>query len=139
MDTFPRRKQNLPLPGPSGTLHLGCCCPGRAAALGEEAEVLWALSVPGSCWHGAGSGAAREWGENQPWVRSRQSGIAQRFLWAGALPVAPSPCSDPHRGAGAQPCLPHRALDTVPNVPKGKTRGSLRIMRFVSTRTQPIL
>lgn len=52
--------------------------------------------------------------------------------------VAPSPCFDPHRGAGAQPC-PAQPAVTEPSVPKGKTRGSLRMMRFLSTRTEPIL
>lgn len=146
MDIFHRRKGNLPMPGPSGTSTLAVAAQAGQWPSDGRLEPHRLCQCQGPAWHCTGSGAAHtSGGRTSPGCIHTSQGLpsAVQLLWAGAVHVAPSPCFDPHRGAGAQPCLAEPAATQSSGhstqCPKRKTRGSLRMMRFVSTRTQPIL
>lgn len=108
MDIFHRRKGNLPMPGPSGTSTLAVAAQAGQWPSDGRLEPHGLCQCQGPAWHCTGSGAAHtSGGRTSPGCIHTSQGLpsAVQLLWAGAVHVAPSPCFDPHRGAGAQPCL----------------------------------
>lgn len=123
MDTFHRGKQNLSMPGPSGTSTC-CSCLGRAVALERRLKSCGLCQCQGP----ALALVQHEWWEKQLWERSHQSEITQG---CGSIPLL----RPTRRGWGsALPSTAHSAQD-----PKRKIPVVTEDDEVCLTRTQPIL
>lgn len=121
MGTFHHRKRNLPMPELSGTFTLAVVA--RARQWPSDRRLKSCGSLPSTALapvHHESGGRA-----NPGCIHSPEgSPSAVQLLWAGAVPVAPSPALTPTEGLGLSPAgqnlLPPRAGDAVSNVPKEK-------------------